>query len=161
MRFICDDNLGKLAKYLRILGFDTYFQESLSNPVLLRIAASEKRYLLTRDGKLMNMSHPYGVLLLERDDPLEQLRTAVSALNLQINPDVLFSRCSVCNDVCVKVDKNVAGSHVFPYILQTQDVISQCPSCKRFYWKGTHYRKLLRMLRSAIPDKAIDGRWPE
>jgi len=161
MRFICDDNLGKLARCLRILGFDTSFQEPISDPELLRLAATEKRCLLTRDHHLLDYTHPYGILVLEDDKPLTQLTEVIKSLNLIIEPMLLFQRCSRCNEITAPVDKAQAGNHIFPYILKTQDVIRKCPSCGRYYWKGTHYKRMIRELRQAIPDNALAGPWPE
>jgi uncharacterized protein with PIN domain len=160
MRLICDDNLGKLAKYLRILGFDTSFQEPISDAELMRLAAAEQRFLLTRDHHLQQYSHPYGLLVLEDDDPLKQLTTVINSLNLSIDPALLFLRCSRCNAIIEPVDKTRVRNQIFPYILKTQKEISRCPSCGRFYWKGTHYSRLLRKLRKAIPDQALTGAWP-
>jgi uncharacterized protein with PIN domain len=160
MRFICDDNLGKLAKYLRILGFDTSFKEPISNPEIIRLAAAEQRFLLTRDHRLSVYSHPYGLLILEDDDPLKQLSTVVNSLHLAIDPAKLFQRCSRCNALIEPVDKAGIKNRLFPFILKTQKEISRCPSCGRFYWKGTHYSRLLRKLRRAIPDTAVTGDWP-
>jgi uncharacterized protein with PIN domain len=161
MRFVCDDNLGKLAKYLRILGFDTSFQEPISDPELMRLAAGEQRLLLTRDRHLSQYSHPYGLLVLEDDDPLGQLTVLIKSLNLTIDPSLLFRRCSRCNAIIEPIDKTQFKNRVFPFILKTQEEISRCPSCGRLYWKGTHYRKLLSKLRKAIPDKALAGTWPD
>lgn len=160
MRFICDDNLGKLAKYLRILGLDTAFTEPISDAELLRQAAAEERFLLTRDHHLLNKTIPHGVLILENDDPLAQLNHVLVSLNLSIDTANLFNRCSRCNTLCERVDKTDIAHEIFPYILKTQDIISQCPSCHRFYWKGTHYRRLLTELHNAIPDDRIIGPWP-
>lgn len=160
MKFACDDNLGKLAKNLRILGFDTFFQENIEDNELLRLADSEQRFLLTRDHHLLLRSLPYGMLLLEDDDPLSQLKNVVEMLSLKIYMEQLFIRCSRCNALCQTVDKSQIGEEVFPFILRTQEIISQCPSCKRFYWKGTHYQRLLKKLKSVIPDNNIIGEWP-
>ena len=124
---MCDDNLGKLAKYLRILGFDTGFKEPIEDAELLRRAASEERFLLTRDHRLLTRTHPHGVLVLENDDPLEQLGYVVSTLELAINPALLFRRCSICNTLCETIEKAQAENQVFPFILKTQEVISLCP----------------------------------
>lgn len=161
MHFICDDNLGKLARYFRILGFDTSFRELISDPELLRLAAGEKRCLITRDHHLLDHTHPYGILVLENDDPLTQLTEVIKSLNLIIEPVLLFQRCSRCNEITLSVDKAQAGNHIVPYILKTQDVIRKCPSCGRYYWKGTHYKRMIRELRKAIPDSALAGPWPE
>jgi hypothetical protein len=161
VKFSCDDNLGKLAKYLRILGFDTLFKEPIEDADLLRLAASEERFLLTRDHQLLSKTHPYGILVIELDEPLEQLRFVISSLGLAVDPAQLFHRCSICNTVCETIDKSQAENHVFPFILKTKEIIKQCPSCKRYYWKGTHYKRLLRELKSAIPEKALTSPWPE
>lgn len=160
MKFICDDNLGKLAKYLRILGFDTYFAEPISDHDLVRIAASQERWLLTRDHHLAARSHPFGITILDEDDPLKQLVFVVQSLSLKIDPELLFHRCSLCNAPCRIVDKSKITDEVFPFILRTQEIISQCPSCKRFYWKGTHYKRLVARLRNAIPVDSVTGEWP-
>lgn len=161
MKFICDDNLGKLAGYLRILGFDTEFNEDIDDPALLRIASGERRFLLTRDRKLVSRSHPYGILILTSDDPLKQLSTMLGELNLKVETGSLFARCSRCNEICDIVDKSSLSEKIFPYILKTHSIIKRCPSCGRFYWKGSHYKALLKKLKNAIADKNISGKWPD
>ncbi|MEE8417417.1 MAG: Mut7-C RNAse domain-containing protein [candidate division Zixibacteria bacterium] len=161
MKFICDDNLGKLARYLRILGFDTHFNESIEDIALLRIAASEDRHLITRDHKLSARIIPHGILILENDEPLNQLSRVIQQLKLKIDSELLFNRCSRCNGLCHTVDKRTISEKVFPFILKTQETIKQCPACRRFYWKGSHYKALLTTLKSAIPDENIQGEWPD
>ncbi|UCC79425.1 MAG: Mut7-C RNAse domain-containing protein [Candidatus Zixiibacteriota bacterium] len=161
MKFICDDNLGKLASYLRILGFDTSFDEDIDDNSLLKTASFEKRTLLTRDRKLASRTHPYGFLLIEDDDPLRQLNIVATELDLKVDPRNLFNRCSKCNEICHTVDKDAITEEVFPFILKTQDTIKQCPSCKRYYWKGSHYKNILKKLIAAVPKKALTGTWPE
>ena len=161
MKFICDDNLGKLASYLRMLGFDTLFEEFIDDNNLLKIASAEERVLLTRDRKLSSRSHPYGFLLIEDDDPSSQLSHAIAKLDLKIDPEKLFDRCSKCNRICEIVDKNEISEEVFPFILKTQEVIKRCPLCKRYYWKGSHYKSILKNLINVIPKEALTGRWPE
>jgi uncharacterized protein len=160
MPFICDDNLGKLTRYLRFLGFDTYFKEPIDDNELLRIAASQERILLSRDSRLTEKIHPFGFLLVTIDEPLMQLREVIASFDLQIDISELFLRCSVCNDLCVAIEKSQVRDEVFPYILNTQDLIRQCPSCHRYYWKGTHYQKIVAELKSAIPEERIIGSWP-
>jgi uncharacterized protein with PIN domain len=159
MKFICDDNLGKLAKFLRILGFDTAFDQNCEDQILLKTASGEQRMLLTRDNNLNRKTHPFGILILNLDDPVDQLREVIIDQNLRISPDLLFQRCSLCNTVCEDVDKSKVTDEVFPYILKTQKTIKKCPSCRRFYWKGTHYNKILIKLKSAVPEENLFGRW--
>ena len=125
---MCDNNLGKLAESLRILGFDTGFKEPMRTPKLLRRAACEERFLLPRDHRLLTRTS-HGVLVLENDNPLEQLGFVVSTLELAIDPALLFRRCSICNTLCETIKKAQAENYVFPFILKTQEVISLCPFC--------------------------------
>lgn len=161
MKLICDDNLGKLASYLRMLGFDTIFEETIDDNALLKIASAQKRFLITRDNKLLSKTHPFGIFLVEDNDPLIQLKSVISELKLIIDSSKLFSRCSKCNKLCEIVDKDEFSDKIFPYILKTQDIIKQCPQCKRSYWKGSHYKNILKKLKSAVPAKALAGDWPE
>jgi len=161
MKFICDDNLGRLASYLRMLGFDTRFEDQIDDNTLLKTASAQKRMLITRDGKLAHKTHPYGVLLIENDDPLEQLKITIVSLRLKIDPSLLFSRCSKCNEICLTVDKDRVSDKLFPYIIKTHDTIKECPSCKRFYWQGSHYKNILKKLISVIPGDALAGPWPD
>ncbi len=110
---------------------------------------------------MLSKTHPFGILVLENDDPLEQLRYAISTLKLTVDPGLLFRRCSLCNTACEIIDKAKIKNHVFPYILKTQEIISQCPSCKRYYWKGSHYKRLLAELKGAIPEESLAAPWPE
>lgn len=160
VKFICDDNLGKLAGYLRILGFDTLFEENIDNNRLLSLASGEERALLSRDRKLSSRSHPYGLLILEDDDPLVQLSMVIQKLDLTINPEAIFTRCSKCNSVCENVPGETLSGKVFPFIIKTQEIIRRCPSCGRFYWKGSHYKALLTRLRAVIDNGRINGTWP-
>jgi len=126
----------------------------------LRQAAADERYLLTRDHRLQAKTLPHGFLLLGDDDPVIQLNSVIVSLHLHIMTSEIFSRCSRCNSVCAQVDKADIAGEVFPYILKTQEIISQCLSCRRYYWKGTHYKRLLAKIRTAIPAGNIEGIWP-
>ncbi len=161
MKFICDDNLGKLSKYLRILGFDTCFREPLDDSALLRIASEEERLILTRDNKLAARTVPFGIMVICGDNPLDQLTGAISSLDLSIDPELLFARCSRCNSRCKTADKSEIQDKVFPYILKTHEIIKKCPDCGRYYWKGSHYKALLIKLRKAIPSGNLAGNWPD
>lgn len=161
MKFLCDDNLGRLARYLRVLGFDTAFYPVIDDASLLRIAAGEERFLITRDHRLAEKSVLYGILILDEDVPLKQLARIINELNLMIDTSALFARCSVCNTLCEPADKPTLSQKVFPFILKTQPQITHCPSCGRYYWKGTHYKVLLRKLKNLINDKNLLGKWPD
>jgi uncharacterized protein with PIN domain len=161
VKFICDDNLGRLARYLRMLGMDTCFDDDIDDASLLKTAGAEHRFLLTRDRKLKSKSIPHGILILEDDDPLKQLSTVVGRLDLAIDTASIFSRCSRCNTPCEDINRESLSGRIFPYILKTQERIKHCPSCGRYYWKGSHYKALLKKLKNTINAKYLVGEWPD
>lgn len=150
MRFLCDDNLGKLAKYLRMLGFDTFFKVDIEDSELLGVMLKEKRIVLTRDHKLVKRIERDRYVLIETDSPEQQLKQVIEQLNLRIDHGSLFSICLECNAVCEDVSKEEIKDEVFPYIIKTKDVFRRCPSCRRIYWQGSHYKDMVEKLRDII-----------
>ena len=134
--------LGRLAKYLRFLGYDTYYPNGdMSDNELLRIAREEERVLLTRDKELAMR----GGVLIESDDYREQFRFVVERFNLKT--DNALTRCSVCNTVLVKVDRSYVKDSVPPHVYDTHDEFYQCPQCGRVYWWGSHTEKIIMFLK--------------
>jgi uncharacterized protein with PIN domain len=131
--------LGTLAKWLRILGYDTLFDADLDDHQLVRLARAEGRVLLTRDREL---SRRRGVhtLLIASEDLDEQVRQVLTELDLE--PDQAFSRCPVCNVPLELLDSERARSRVPAYVAQTHDMFKTCPACQRVYWRGTHWQQM-------------------
>ncbi|MCP4581212.1 MAG: hypothetical protein GY839_06310 [candidate division Zixibacteria bacterium] len=158
MKFLCDDNLGKLAKYLRMLGLDTFFRIDISDAKLLGIMLKQNRIVLTRDNQLIKRIEPERYLLIESDSPEEQLKAVVKRFDLDVSLNIddldrsrmLFSRCLECNDVCDDVDKDEIIDEVFPYIIKTQDSFKRCPSCRRIFWQGSHYKDMVKKLADVV-----------
>ncbi len=146
MKFIADDMLGKLAKWLRIMGYDTVYHSSISDGELLQRGAMENRIILTRDTHLVARTSPDKLLLIRYDNIWEQLRQVVEELNLNVR-GYLMTRCSVCNCKVISVDKQSVEGKVPDYVFQTQSEFSRCPQCERIYWKGTHYQRMRQRLR--------------
>ncbi|MEO0098126.1 MAG: Mut7-C RNAse domain-containing protein [candidate division WOR-3 bacterium] len=144
MKFFCDVMLGKLAKYLRVLGFDTRYENKIREEDLFLIARREGRKIITRKVKLKGMED---VIYLDIDSPKEQLRFLFEKLNLKEKMEP-FSRCLVCNEELQKIKKEEAKGKVPYYTYQTQEKFSLCPSCQRIYWPGTHLRDMERLLKS-------------
>lgn len=138
--------LGRLAKWLRILGYDTLYVPSLDDGKLARIARAEGRVLLTRDTQLIKRR---GIesLFIYSDDFLEQLRQVVGDLNL--NVDNSFTRCPVCNQVLRGIDREDVRERVPPYVFKNQERFSLCPDCGKIYWRGTHWERMRRLLEEA------------
>ena len=140
IRFIVDDMLGKLAKWLRILGYDTIYHTFMPDADLLAMATRERRTLLTRDTELLKREAIGPHLFIEYDAPKQQLRQVVQALHLDTKR-FLFSRCLICNERIVPVDREKVADRVPAYTYATQEGFSQCPTCGRIYWAGTHHQK--------------------
>jgi len=154
MQFLCDDNLGKLARYLRMLGYDTYFKSALNDAELLAVMLKPNRLVLTRDTQRIKRIEPERYLLIETDSPEQQLKTVVKHFDLQINKSSLFTRCLECNVICHEVAGDDIKDEVFPYIIKTHDRFKRCPSCRRIYWQGSHYKDMIEKLENVIGKSA-------
>jgi uncharacterized protein with PIN domain len=149
MKFICDDNLGKLAKWLRMLGYDTLFFDPIEDGELVSKALKDNRVVLSRDTQLSRFKMKLGerLLLIESDKPLEQLKQVVRDFKLKPDKDLLFSRCLVCNHLLEKVDKEDIKEKLYPYVYQTQNNFVRCPKCDRIYWPATHVERMVETLK--------------
>jgi uncharacterized protein with PIN domain len=140
---VADAMLGRLARWLRILGYDTLYNARWTDDELVRRARAEGRLLLTRDVALARRP---GVrtLLVSSEEVEAQLRQV--AAELGVRAEAAFSRCPVCNDRLEKVPKSWAWGHVPPYTFCTQREFRLCPGCNRFYWRGTHWARMREAL---------------
>lgn len=146
MKFLCDDNLGKLAKYLRVLGYDTFFRSEIENRELLSIALNEDRIILTRDLKLRGLKSAGKVVLIDSYDPLQQLRQVLNELQLRPRKDRTFTRCLDCNTELVEVAKEDYSDRIPPYVFRTQDRFLHCKRCDKIFWGGTHVQRMSEKL---------------
>jgi uncharacterized protein len=149
MKFICDDNLGKLAKWLRTLGCDTLFSQTISDKELISVALSEDRIILTRDTKLVQLKSVTKYLLIESDKPLEQLKQVKEKFNLKIDEQYLFSRCLVCNTLLEKIEKESIKEKIPPYVYKNQNDFVHCPQCDKIFWPGTHVQRMTQRLKDS------------
>ena len=150
VRFVLDTHLGKLARYLRMLGFDTLYDNQYSDPQLADIACSgERRILLTRDvGLLKHKRITHGYFVRETA-PRRQIREILDRFDLKgsINP---FSRCVNCNGGIEKLEKHAVKGRVPPAIYERQDDFVSCRNCRQVYWKGSHYDRMLRFIAALV-----------
>lgn len=157
MAFIADVHLGKLARLLRLLGFDTLHSNSYEDRELVAIAAAEGRIVLTRDRDLLKhnaVTHGYW---LRSTDPLEQARAVVRRFNLEALIDP-FRRCLVCNGLLEPIAKEQILSQIPPRVAVEHDEFLICTSCQKPYWRGTHYPKLQKHIAAIMGD--MDKRSP-
>ena len=140
MRFAADRMLGKLAKWLRILGYDTLYSRGLADDEFLGLA-NEGRILLSRNTGLVGKINPDKLIFLEANDPKVQLQTVVRCLGLKPDPERFFSRCTVCNERLDPAEPQDVVERVPDHIWTRHNSFSECKACGRVYWKGTHIER--------------------
>ncbi|MGQ9734563.1 MAG: Mut7-C RNAse domain-containing protein [Candidatus Bipolaricaulia bacterium] len=148
-RFVADVHLGKLARLLRLLGFDTLHSNVLEDEELITIASREGRILLTRDRQLLKrtaVTHGYWIRSVQ---PIEQAREVVRRFDLagQVRP---FTRCLVCNGMLISVAKEEVLPRIPPKVANWREEYYRCTSCDRLYWRGSHYSKLGKTLAQIL-----------
>ncbi|NQT82521.1 Mut7-C RNAse domain-containing protein [bacterium] len=148
--FLADDQLGKLARWLRILGFDTLYFREIEDRQLIRKAADDNRILLTRDTRIASHSGPANCIFVESDNWIDQLKQVIAQLKLKLTPDNLFSRCLLCNSALEPIPKADVKERVPPFVFQTQEEFVHCPSCDKIYWQGTHVSHVLDVLKPLL-----------
>jgi uncharacterized protein with PIN domain len=145
MRFIGDVMVGKLARWLRVLGFDVAYSNKLTDDDILRIAAAEDRVVLTRDVAFAaRAQRAVRLLFIAHNDWRSQLRQVIDAYGLR--DFKTLSRCIECNSRLQEIRKDQVAGRVPPYVYETQERFSFCPSCRRIYWRGTHVTAILKQI---------------
>lgn len=145
--FVLDVHLGKLAKRLRVLGFDTFYRNDLDDPEIIRISLAEKRLILTRDLGILKTRAVTRGYWVRATDPAEQVREVVERFDLrsQVKP---LSRCTLCNGLLGAVEKSRIKGKLPPKTALYYEEFYACGDCGKIYWKGAHYPRLLRFIRS-------------
>jgi len=136
--------LGRLAKWLRLLGYDTAYDNAADDHELARRARAEGRVLLTRDRELANR-RGLRTLLIQSQVLEEQLQEVREAFGPPPHPSL--SRCSVCNTALERVAPEQIADRVPPFVLRTQTEFHLCPGCGRVYWPGSHVEMMKRKLK--------------
>jgi len=147
VRFITDHNLGKLAKWLRLLGFDTRCHAGKTNRDIWNRALAEKRIVLTRKKNLHYYNKDVETVLITTEDLEDQLGEVFTKLALTIQQNHFLKICSVCNQWLKKVDRQEVQDQVPAYILETHQAFYICETCKKIYWRGTHVEQIEKILR--------------
>jgi len=140
-RFVLDVHLGRLARYLRMLGFDAGYSEDAGDAELARVSAEQKRILLTRDRGLLKHSavtHGYWVRETEsRRQAAEVVRRFDLARSLRP-----FTRCMACNELLIAARPAEVGGRIPAAVAAAHGEFRECPGCRRVYWEGTHYQRM-------------------
>ena len=145
LRFAADKMLGRLAKWLRIIGQDVICGQHLSGQGLARTAARERRVILTRDRKVYRRNRDQSIFI--RDDHFRgQLTQVVEECGLDPFGGLL-TRCVECNEPLQRVAREQVAGTVPPYVYETQEVFSLCPGCRRVFWAATHQQLMVKELK--------------
>ncbi len=140
-RFILDVHLGKLAKLLRMAGFDTYYRNDLDDREIVERAAEEDRIVLTRDrGILKNKLVKKGYYVRSQNSA-RQLEEVLDRFQLRQSIN-FFTRCIVCNGMITRVGKKMIEKHLKPGTRKRFTVFFRCRGCGKIYWRGSHYQRM-------------------
>jgi uncharacterized protein with PIN domain len=142
-KFTADIMLGKLAKWLRILGYDCLYFSNINKFDLIKTALYENRIILTRNTRLKDRKIP-PVIFIKNDNWKKQLKEVIDLF--PINYDKIFSRCIVCNQILESIEKDKVKDFVPPYVFETSKKFSYCLNCKKYYWEGTHINHVKNIL---------------
>lgn len=145
LRFIADSMLGRLARWLRILGHDVVYEPSISDDGLIARALQEQRIILTMDRELSQRESARNCLLVNSDNYKEQLKQVIARYNIDCKSHI-FTRCLLCNEILDSIEKEKIKDNVPSYVYSTHNEFDICPQCHRVYWSGTHRVKILKNL---------------
>ena len=146
MKFIADRTLGKLVKWLRIMGFDTSYYRGAIDREFLEQGAKEGRVVLTRRRDMAEREFRGHMIVIGSDRVESQISELCDLLSLRPDRDALFSRCIRCNERLQDIAKSDVGDRVPPYVYRTQDVFQVCPRCDTVYWAGTHRERMFSFM---------------
>ena len=146
LKFVLDVHLGKLTKYLRLCGFDTYYDKNLKDHEIIDLAISEKRVILTRDLELLKNKKVTRGYWIRSPYPREQLKDVLFRFDLmkQVN---LFTRCMECNAILKDVAKEEVLDRLMPKTRRYFRKFKKCHDCGRIYWNGSHYQSMKRNIK--------------
>ena len=154
-RFVLDVHLGQLAVYLRMLGFDTLYRNDYPDEELALVSSQEGRILLTRDRGLLKRSIVTHGYCLRTTNPRQQLVEVLRRFDLfgAVHP---FQRCLHCNSLLQSVAKAQISHRLPPQTRRDHDFFRLCPKCDRIYWRGSHYKRMLRFVEAVIEDNRVN-----
>jgi len=144
MKFIADVMLGRLAKRLRLLGFDVLYDRTLDDNAIIRFSVEQGRIILTRDTGFSLRPLAANHVFIKSNLVKEQVEQVLSSFPLEtpLNP---LTRCSECNEPLYRIEREEAQDFVPHHVYENKDLFLRCPQCRRTYWHGTH------VMRMAIP----------
>jgi uncharacterized protein with PIN domain len=158
-RFVADAMLGKLARWLRLLGFDCTYDSAIADADLVQQGITQERIILTRDRALADEWWVSGIHIVEAEKLRDQLAEVL--MHFQLSEEIrLLSRCAECNHPLHRTDPALIRDRVPVRVWRTQDAFSTCPECERVYWEGSHARRIQRFVDELLARAARDAARP-
>jgi len=146
MRFVCDSTMGKLARLLRMAGFDTAYVKEDNLARVLAISKEENRLIISRNSKYLELQLASSFYYLTADEPLDQFRKLVFDLQMQLDEKRFLTRCLQCNEPLEKIAAEKVLERLYDFVARTQPEIFVCPRCDKLYWHATHARAMITQL---------------
>jgi len=146
-KFVADVHLGRLTRYLRMMGFDVSYKNNFDDDEIVRVSLKEKRAILTKDRGILkrrDVTHGFWIRSTKVE---EQAKEVLSRFDLKKEIKE-FSRCIECNDSLKSIKKEIIIKQLPPKVAAAQYEFYKCPSCNKIYWKGTHYQQMLSFIKS-------------
>ncbi|MFW5980056.1 MAG: Mut7-C RNAse domain-containing protein [Bacillota bacterium] len=156
-RFVLDTHLGKLARYLRMLGFDSLYDNKYKDKELANISKNTDRILLTRDIGLLKRSKVKYAYFIRYDDPRNQLKSLINRYSLSDHIKS-FGRCVECNGELHSVNKNEIIHLLEPKTKKYYNEFYRCSKCRKIYWPGSHYQNMKNFINELINNNSKSGR---
>lgn len=146
MKFVADVMLGRLAKRLRLLGFDVLYDPAMDDNEIIRLSLEQDRTILTRDTRLTHRPLAFRHIFISSVNVQEQLQQVIDAVETGTKIHVL-TRCSVCNTPVTQISREDAKDLVPEHVLAVHRDFTRCGTCGRIYWMGSHIQNLLSQAR--------------
>jgi len=146
-KFIAAVHLGKLVRYLRMMGFDVHYKNDFGDNEIVNLSLKERRAILTRDRGILKRSEVTHGYWIRSTKVQEQVIEVIKRFDLK-NIIKEFSRCIECNTMLKSISKSEIINKLPPKVSKSQKSFSACSSCKKLYWKGTHYQRMLSFIQS-------------
>jgi uncharacterized protein with PIN domain len=146
-KFIADVHLGRLARYLRMMGFDVLYENNFNDDVIIKTSLEEKRAILTKDRGILKRSEVTHGYWVRSSKVKEQVIEIIKRFDLKILMKE-FTRCIECNSMLESISKNNIIEKLPPKVSKSRTEFSRCPSCKKLYWKGTHHQRMLSFIKT-------------
>jgi uncharacterized protein with PIN domain len=154
MKFIVDRMLGKLARELRMLGYDTVYYRGEDAYPMISLARREARVILTRNTKLIPKRPEDRILRVTENHPLLQLTELLQKGYIRFDEEKFFSRCLLCNALLDQIPREEAEGKVPDFIFYQQKEFFRCPECQRIYWPGSHQENMQRRIEELFHGKS-------